>query len=552
MFLDKMSRWLLFNCFNLTIFILAYKKLYEYVCPFVLSFIIFGVVLSFISKYKKISFVVKFVYILIIASQVSSLWNVRGYVNSLILENLASVTVVDKDILFFSVVIFCCYLVLFFISYVFSRIFSFSFNCDKRYALSILFVVCCLCIFKGNLEKKLPVMSFFENAYNVVLQVSYSPDKKMVEKQKQLYGKNWVYQNRDEENVPNLSGKNIITLFTEGFSLKVIDKFNSYPNLTPNISSLMDRSLWFNNYYNHTATTYRGIRGSLSSSYQLNGVSQYENIEGSLLTRNTDDKVINIVSILRDNGYHTYFLSAHREGDVFNNYIRSMGFDRVYTAGDFNDNNTKLTDRELFQGLKKVISSGELKEPYFIATYNFGTHYGEKSPYWLYLKNGEEVNELVNIMHNYDIEFGSFINWFDSDENVKKDTYIILTSDHMTYPDEKYINTFAEQKRLLNCVTGRIPFILYGKGIEHKIINANGKNSLDFAPTLLNWLRINDAYNYFLGCSLYDDKCKYPFEYIYAMSNFFYYNDCKPIIAKGRSSKIINDINDFYNFSAAL
>ncbi|MBQ8750816.1 MAG: sulfatase-like hydrolase/transferase [Alphaproteobacteria bacterium] len=492
-----------------------------------------------------------FIYFLVIGVQVASLWNTREFVTSLILENLDSVTSIEKDILYSSIVICLCYVILFLI-FSFIPVVYKSFQCKKKILLFCFFGYCFAgIIFKVDINR-LPFISFFNSCYGFMLQLSYTPDEKMVFKQKELYGKNWVYQNRDEENVPNLSGKNIITLFTEGFSLKVIDKFNSYPNLTPNISSLMDRSLWFNNYYNHTATTYRGIRGSLSSSYQLNGVSHYENIEGSLLTRNTDDKVINIVSILRGNGYHTYFLSAHREGDVFNNYIRSMGFDRVYTAGDFKNNNEYLTDYELFQSLKRIISSGELKEPYFIAVYNLGTHYGEKSPYWLYLKNGEEVNELVNIMHNYDIEFGSFINWFDSDENVKKDTYIILTSDHMTFPDEKYINTFAEQKRPLNCVTGRIPFILYGKGIEHKIINANGKNSLDFAPTLLNWLRINDAYNYFLGCSLYDDKCKYPFEYIYAMSNFFYYNDCKPIIAKGISSKIINDINDFYNFSAAL
>jgi hypothetical protein len=63
---------------------------------------------------------------------------------------------------------------------------------------------------------------------------------------------------------------NIIIIFTEGFSAEVLDVYNNLDlNLTPNLNKLYERSLVFNNYYNHTAATYRGLRGQMISGYQF-------------------------------------------------------------------------------------------------------------------------------------------------------------------------------------------------------------------------------------------------------------------------------------------
>lgn len=542
--------WFLF----LTISIFLYKGLYEYIAPFVFSIVSFGIIFLLIGRYKKISYCLMFVYTLIIGFQVAMLCNTEELLMGLVLENVDTISSLNRDIICLYILVCLGYLFVLIILHCFSFPFNRLLVRTKTYACIYVLVVLgiyCLGLFDGMVNR-LPVTSVIKSFYGLISQMSYTVDEKVIWKQKNLYGKKWVYKNKNEDNIPNLKNKNIITLFTEGMALNVIDKFNTYPNLTPNISRFMDKGVWFDNYYNHTATTYRGIRGQLTSSYQYKGVGYYENEEMSMNSSSNENKVINLVSILKDKGYHTYFLSAHLGKHKFNDYIKRMGFDKVFVADDFINEDNNLADSQLFESLRKLMSSGELKEPYFIATYNWGTHYNEKSPYWIYLKNGKEVNELVNVMHNYDIEFGKFINWFDSSAEINDNTYIILTSDHMTYPDKVYVDTFNDKIRLLNCITGRIPLILYGKDVEHKVIDAKGKNSLDFAPTLLNWLRINDAKNYFLGCSLYDEKCHHPFEYIYAMSDFYYYNNCYPVQPIGRGLEYIKKIKDFYNFSNAL
>ena len=49
---------------------------------------------------------------------------------------------------------------------------------------------------------------------------------------------------------------NLIIIFTEGLSDRVISQ-----ELTPNLHKLRQKSLYFENYYNHTAPTFRGLRG---------------------------------------------------------------------------------------------------------------------------------------------------------------------------------------------------------------------------------------------------------------------------------------------------
>lgn len=90
----------------------------------------------------------------------------------------------------------------------------------------------------------------------------------------------------------------------------------------------------------------------------------------------------------------------------------------------------------------------------------------------------------------------------------------------------------------------RIPFVLYDRNVVAQRVDAHYKNSLDFAPTLLHWLRIKEGYNYFLGCSLYDESCPYNFEYVYACKRGFFYTN------GGRADvEVAKKIADFYNLS---
>ena len=61
---------------------------------------------------------------------------------------------------------------------------------------------------------------------------------------------------------------NIIIFFVEGFSARTSDVYSTvYKDITPNLVDFAKHSLVIDNYYNHTAATYRGLHGQLCSIY---------------------------------------------------------------------------------------------------------------------------------------------------------------------------------------------------------------------------------------------------------------------------------------------
>ena len=88
------------------------------------------------------------------------------------------------------------------------------------------------------------------------------------------------------------SKPNIVLIFTEGLSQNIIDDER---NIMPNIRQFESEAVYFENYYNHTAATYRGIIGSLYSAHQFNN--------------NDKNCLVSLQSVMKKNGYHTLFLN---------------------------------------------------------------------------------------------------------------------------------------------------------------------------------------------------------------------------------------------------
>src|SRR5690606_16217047 len=74
------------------------------------------------------------------------------------------------------------------------------------------------------------------------------------------YLKDWV--NREPlpfAGKPPVAQPNVIVLFIEGMSARTLEPYGStYPGLTPNLQALARDTMVADNYYNHTAATYRG------------------------------------------------------------------------------------------------------------------------------------------------------------------------------------------------------------------------------------------------------------------------------------------------------
>jgi len=308
--------------------------------------------------------------------------------------------------------------------------------------------------------------------------------------------------------VLDLRNKNIIVIFAEGLSAQMADGSGRHKDLTPNITRFISESVYFENYYSHTAATFRGLRGQLTSSYQTQGGYYPTNdglgqVSSEQLRKTLSGNLVSIPHILKENGYHTQFLSAHEKKEQLNQMLKTLEFGRVYGADDFYPQ-AVLSDQQLFSALTGLTSGSSLRQPYFLGVYNIGTHLGQDSPD---VKYGDGSNIMLNTIRNFDDAFGRF---WDSVRH-RKDIAVILTADHAAYPSDLYNKTFSTSRRYF---VDRIPLAVWTHDARHTVIDAKGRNSLDFAPTLLQSMGIRKAFNYFLGCSLFSSACPRKFEYI--------------------------------------
>ena len=290
------------------------------------------------------------------------------------------------------------------------------------------------------------------------------------------------YRKKDPNLVEN---PNIILIMTEGLSQEIV---TDERNIMPNLLELQNNALNFTEYYNHTFATYRGIIGQLYSGYQLN------NLDGNTL--------ISVQDILKDRGYSTFFVNTEPINTQFTDYINQLKFDEI--IGDANSKcngpSNTMSDKEAYQILWETVAEREGEAPFFGVMYTFGTHVSMDS---VDAKYGNGSDKVLNKFYNLDLCLAEFLDKFNSSP-LSDNTILIFTADHATYVDNDYANTFPNSQRQ-HGMLDEMPLLIYYKGIQPETIVVGGRNSLDLAPTILDYLDISED-NYFLGTSLFAPK----------------------------------------------
>lgn len=280
---------------------------------------------------------------------------------------------------------------------------------------------------------------------------------------------------------PNIlsDAPNIILIFTEGLSQNIIEDER---NIMPNVKEYETKSLSFENYYNHTAATYRGIIGQLFSAHQFNN--------------NDENRLIPVQSILQEKGYNTTFLNAEPQNADFTEYLNSLGFNNVI------NNETKdryfSSDKDMYELLYKTITDSGNDIPQFIVMYTFCTHVSFESDDQMF---GDGTNSLLNKFYNADYQFGDFMAKI-SESEYADNTIIIFTADHATFCDDDFRKTFYPYYTRDDAFCDEIPLFIWYKGVNPCTVNVNGRNSIGLAPTILDFIDVN-APNFFLGNSLF-------------------------------------------------
>ncbi|MCL5634747.1 sulfatase-like hydrolase/transferase [Enterobacter vonholyi] len=306
----------------------------------------------------------------------------------------------------------------------------------------------------------------------------------------------------------------------------------------------------YSNYYNHTAATFRGLRGQLTSAYQYKdgwnsnnyGLAQ---LAPEVITSTYSSRLVSLPEILNNHGYETIFLSSTERNSTLNAMLKGMSFKKIYGMGDFQFyQEDRMTDKQTFSALKQILEKRKNNdEPFFIGVYPSGTHHGRESPDLKY-KDGSNV--YYNKFHNYDAQLGEFIRYFDM-SSFSKNTTLIITADHSTLPTPEFKKSFGINA---DYFVDQIPLIIYNSGNTAIEKDAQGKNSLSLAPTILQMLLINNEPNYFLGCSLLDYYCKSKFSNTTAIGDEYFntYPAIYPDYGVKKASTNSN-VSEFYNVS---
>ncbi|EOT9368531.1 LTA synthase family protein [Escherichia coli] len=498
----------------------------------------------FLIKRKFISNILWGIYLSILGVQAASLFSSGQYLMPLALSNAAEVESlgIGEVIKVFS--IFILFVIVSFVTMpsgaLVGRIkyYKFSFFC-------IVLLLVCSFISTG------PVYAFYETAKLYYLQQTFKPSEKIGDAGKSFL-KTSVFITPLQNN-NNFKGRNVIVIFAEGFSSEIIgnSKMAHFP-ITPNLDKLSTEALSFKNYYNHTAATFRGLRGQLTSGYQFRdgltdagtGIAQLSNVEinNIYLHRQTS-----LPDILKEYGYKSYFIASTEKNSPLNTMLKTLNFDKVLGMGDFiGYQRDRMTDKQTFNALQYFLRSQENKnERFFIGVYPSGTHHGQDSPNEKYFDGS---NPLYNKFYNYDFQLGKFVDFFRR-SSFYGNTLLIITSDHSTFPSTEYKKSFNSDSRYF---VDKIPFLIIGKNITPEVLDAGGENSLSFAPTILHMLGIQYSMSYFLGCSLLDKTCTSPFSHLSAIGSD-YFNIGKEnhveLIQNNSGNELIKLAERFYNIS---
>ena len=543
------KKWIIFTMLPLmiTLFVvLSSVQDFVILCSFVLElsiiFVLTNILLS--KQFRKIALLVSSILLFVLVSQLSSLYTSNSYVLLLTLENADCF----RDIGLSAISQICVLFVLFF-TVTICFLPKQAILCNEKVVSIVLLAQTIVVAGYVAFISNTPTYSFFATISEFVKLKFYTVDQFEKKIQKEIYGKDWIFKDSSKYvDELSLKGKNVIVFFVEGFSDKLLNS-----EVTPNLYQLKQHSFYLTNYYNHTAATFRGLRGQLSSSYQkLGGYYQQSKGIGQISSKEVEelykDTVVAIPTILKNNGYNSYFVSSHSKDMPLSNMLRTLGFDAVYGYEELKPGVTKdLDDDEFLPSLVEFLKIGKLKEPYFLGLYNVGTHLGLNSKD---VRFSDGKNSVLNTFYSFDYYVKQLINEIDNNE-IFKDTVLIITSDHATYPSSDY-NEYLESKSIKHAqfFADRIPFVIYYKGITPKSYDVKGKNSLAFAPTMLHLLGIKDGFNYFLGCSIFDNKCESKFSNVTNIGNDFYYSADSDIELLNKSHENIkNQIERFYNLS---
>lgn len=487
---------------------------------FLIEMLLITLYLLTVTKYFRLMAVP---FLLIHILQFINIINVGYWIDATTLQNLSEYEVIGGETLTYSVLLFIAYALCWVPDFI-GSVNGGGLNSRIKRALIIMFILIAITFVKG-----LPIHKFadaFLEAWEIIY-YRIEGDQKT---------KNaFLRFASNPKNEMQCKNCNLIILFSEGTSSRVIS-----PNLMPNTFNFLNNSLSYTNYYNHQAATFRGIRGSLTSGFTYRGGWYkgygFAEIAENQILKNYSDTVESLASILANRGYQSVFISPHVKGESLATLMLAVGFDKALSSDKKSGfDSDKETYNRIFKEAERLHHKGGR---FLVAGYIVGTHHGLDSND---IKYGDGTNSYKNKFHNQDHWFGEFLNKFKASDMVK-DTIVVYTTDHSTYPAKEFQQTFRTN---VNVFHDEIPLGIYGPTIKKCQVDAKYRNSLALAPTILDLLGFGQYQNHFLGNSLFEEPSKW--ERYCAQGNLLFHIDDDGVVRKSNNKEVKKMMKLFYS-----
>jgi phosphoglycerol transferase MdoB-like AlkP superfamily enzyme len=285
------------------------------------------------------------------------------------------------------------------------------------------------------------------------------------------------------DSILNTPKPNVILIFWEGLTAKVVGSLGGEPTVTQNLNKLSEEGILFTNFYANGDRTDKGIPAILSGYYPppIKRIMRMPHKTRSLPM--LPQKMIDL-------GYKTSFYYG---GDLnfgnMNTYLRNAGITNFVDGNEFDkeDWNSKwgAHDHVLMNRLSKDLE-GEQQTPFFKIALTLSSHEPYQFPDEYKFGKDNEDNKFRSSHVYTDKTIGKFI------ESAKKqpwykNTLIVIMADH-GHSSPKHEGPFNASIRY------KIPMLWLG-GAVHKPGSKidNFSSQVDFPYTLLNLLKANNS-----------------------------------------------------------
>ncbi len=316
-------------------------------------------------------------------------------------------------------------------------------------------------------------------------------------------------QNRQIANPITNDTPNIFIIFFESFNANFVRTKNiSGSEYTPFFNSLIQKGVYFENFYGPSIQTSKGQFASLCSLLPL--IHKKAFLSSDKLNLNC------LPSILQNNGYHTIFTKAYHDMNFDNtyNFVAKNGFNHIWSMDHqfiTREERAKHTwgwgiqdniyYKKVFNKLDQIKLEKQ-SEKLFVTFTTVSNHMKfkkvPKNQRALYpnQKNGKEYYaNSINVADGY---LKTFFEELNKRDYLKNSLIIILgdhsfpVGEHGSYHNESgYYNEYFKTPLLM----------IWNKKLNPQVISKN-RSQIDIAPTILKLLKINTK-NHFTGANLF-------------------------------------------------